>query len=45
MADGLNVKKISLIEMTNEFIVGLLQPRPPDKIFYKFNEKNCECLQ
>ena len=26
-------------------IVGLLQPRPPDKIFYKFNEKNCECLQ
>ena len=20
-------------------IVGLLQPRPPDKIFYKFNEK------
>ena len=31
--------------MTNEFIVGLLQPRPPDKIFYKFNEKNCKCLQ
>ena len=26
-------------------IAGLLQPRPPDKIFYKFSEKNCESLQ
>ena len=36
-----------VINKTNKsgFIVGLHQPRPPDKILYKFNEKNCECLQ
>ena len=29
----------------HSIIVGLHQPRPPDKISYKFNGKNCECLQ
>ena len=40
------IKSLLWINLNAEsIIVGLHQPRPPDKIFYKFNEQNCKCLQ